>query len=363
MNDLIRTERKDTASRISVVIPAYNAAPTLPATLDSVLAQSRPAEEVIVVDDGSTDATADILAAYGNRITIVTQPNGGLAAARNAGCAAASGDLIAFLDADDICEPERLAVQEACMASDPAIVLSHSDFSAFGDDIEPRDSYFRDYYSIAGAAGDDLASLLGAQREIRMPADGQSYRFFVGDVYEQLTHGNFVHPPTMMFRRSLFDAAGTFDSEIRNMCDWDWIVRAARFGSFAFIDRPLLAYRLSALQMSGARHRLQASLDIVAVAERIRARDPELHARQRTLFRRELGMYMLDAADALADRHKPAALRMLVRSIAQRTVKPQTARIFVKALLPDFVTSGLRDAKRLLHSGRVADRRADTSLS
>lgn len=96
---------------ISVIIPAYNASTTIRAALDSVLAQTRSADEILVMDDGSTDQTLQILESYEQRVHVFRQENRGVAAARNALCARASGDLIAFLDADDIWHPDYLAVQ------------------------------------------------------------------------------------------------------------------------------------------------------------------------------------------------------------------------------------------------------------
>ena len=87
---------------ISVVIPAYNAARFLAATLESVLAQSYPVSECIVVDDGSVDSTADIVGGFEARVTLLSQTNQGVAAARNRGVLEATSKLIAFCDADDV---------------------------------------------------------------------------------------------------------------------------------------------------------------------------------------------------------------------------------------------------------------------
>jgi glycosyltransferase involved in cell wall biosynthesis len=96
---------------VSVVIPAYNAEAYLREALDSVFAQTRPPDEVVVVDDGSTDRTSEVAASYGDRVRLLRQPNRGEAAARNAGVLAARGALIAFLDADDTWLPRYLESQ------------------------------------------------------------------------------------------------------------------------------------------------------------------------------------------------------------------------------------------------------------
>src|SRR5947207_1362709 len=102
---------------LSVIIPSYKSAETLPAAIESILAQTRPANEIIVVDDGSPadangiERTADACAPYFRHIRLIRQKNAGASAARNTGIARSHGDLLAFLDADDVWEPEKLELQ------------------------------------------------------------------------------------------------------------------------------------------------------------------------------------------------------------------------------------------------------------
>jgi glycosyltransferase involved in cell wall biosynthesis len=97
--------------RVSVIIPSYQSATLVGRAVDSVLAQSIKPGEIIVIDDGSTDDTVERLRRYGDQITVLTKPNGGVASARNAGAAIATGDVLAFLDADDTWKVEKLEVQ------------------------------------------------------------------------------------------------------------------------------------------------------------------------------------------------------------------------------------------------------------
>ncbi len=113
--------------RISVVIPTYNRRATLPRALDSVLAQTLPAVEIIVVDDGSTDGTGEWLATAYPRVRLLRQPNRGVSAARNAGIAAAEGDWIALLDSDDAWLPAKLDTQAKAIAARPGHRLCHTE--------------------------------------------------------------------------------------------------------------------------------------------------------------------------------------------------------------------------------------------
>lgn len=121
--------------RISVIIPVYNGSRTIKATLDSVLQQTLPPDEILVMDDGSTDDTFSILQSYAPRVTAFHQENKGVAAARNALCARATGDLIAFLDSDDVWHPRYLEHQHHWSVEHPdavGIFAGHVDFQGYG---------------------------------------------------------------------------------------------------------------------------------------------------------------------------------------------------------------------------------------
>lgn len=114
--------------RFSVVIPAFNAAATIARAIGSVRAQSFPAHEIIVVDDGSLDATAEVVQAYGATVRLIRQQNAGVSVARNAGAAAASGDWLAFLDADDWYAPDRLKLHADWIEEDPTLDFLTGDY-------------------------------------------------------------------------------------------------------------------------------------------------------------------------------------------------------------------------------------------
>ena len=108
-----------TAPRVSTIVPAYNAAATIADAIDSAVAQQFDSFEIIVVNDGSTDATANVLDGYGDRIRILQQPNCGAVAARNAASRAACGEYLAFLDADDLWLPEKLKLTVEALDRSP----------------------------------------------------------------------------------------------------------------------------------------------------------------------------------------------------------------------------------------------------
>jgi len=326
---------------VSVVIPAFNAAATLPATLDSVLAQTYPHIEIIVVDDGSRDGTPDVLARYAPRVRGLRQANGGLAAARNAGLAAARGELVALLDADDLCEPERIGAQAALMMARPDVVLSGTEFSCFDDTGVVAERFARQYYSRLGRASSGPAAFFGEQASVDIgawlppPSAAQvDMPVLVGDVYRYLALGNFIHPPTVMFRRGLLRRIGVFDRAIPNCCDWEWLVRASRAGKFAFVDRPLLRYRRSMSQMSGPRHKLQLYSDVLANLRQFAQDDPQLPRWGGRDYRRALGTASLNLAGALVETDRLRALGLLAQAAFLGVLERNTARHLAKALAP-----------------------------
>jgi GT2 family glycosyltransferase len=133
--------------KISVIIPAYNCAATIGAALGSVFAQTLPPDEIIVVNDGSTDKTASILDSYLPRIRVLSQTNGGVSRARNRGCQIAQGDLLAFLDSDDLWHPRYLEYQASQYKNYPEAVAyftGHINFQGseiyhWGDNAWPRE--------------------------------------------------------------------------------------------------------------------------------------------------------------------------------------------------------------------------------
>ncbi|MFY8220576.1 MAG: glycosyltransferase family 2 protein [Pirellulales bacterium] len=218
---------------ISVIIPAHDAAETLGETLASVRAQSRSADEVIVVDDGSSDDTAMVATAGG--AAVVRQAQRGVAAALNAGLQATQGDFVAFLDADDLWEPDCLRAQERHLAARADLAGSVGRFSEF---------------PCPTLSIDVAARFVPRENEPAWLAGG------------------------MLLRRWAFDRAGFLDESIRVGAWIEWIDRARHAGcTFDPVDRVVLRRRLrpGTLSQSAVRN---ASLLTVARAALARRRPP-----------------------------------------------------------------------------------------
>lgn len=162
--------------RISVIIPAYNAAATIGKAIASILAQGYPAHEIIVVDDGSADATGETVQAYGDKVTYIRQDNAGPSAARNKGVQQASGEWIAFLDADDWYLPDRLLTHAEMIRDNPKLDFLVASF----DYVNPQGQLINP--SIVGTEfGQALLSRWGKQG--RALIEGEEIGRFIADQF------------------------------------------------------------------------------------------------------------------------------------------------------------------------------------
>lgn len=199
---------------VSVVIPNYNYAGYIGQAVDSVLAQTYRRVEVVVVDDGSNDDSLDVLAAYGGRVSVIEQRNAGVAAARNTGVAASSGEMVAFLDADDVWLPEKLQKQIEKITSDDEIGLVHCAMT---------------YIDLKG----EICGEATCGKEGRVADD--LLRFESGTVIGAGSTG--------LVRRDVFDSVGGFDVRLSTAADWDLCYRVAVGHQVGFVAEPLVLYR------------------------------------------------------------------------------------------------------------------------
>jgi glycosyltransferase involved in cell wall biosynthesis len=198
---------------VSVVIPTYNCAQYIGESLESIFGQSRRASEIIVVDDGSTDDTVGVLARFAPHLTVVRAAHGGYASARNHGIARATGEWIAFHDADDVALPDRLAFQSDFVAAHPA-----------------DDGIFCD-----GTRMDDGTRLVPARLARRCAG-----RFLtVNDVFA----GFPVYFQAALVRRTAIAATGPFETTLAIHPDMDYGYRLLACHRVAFADRSVFRYR------------------------------------------------------------------------------------------------------------------------
>jgi glycosyltransferase involved in cell wall biosynthesis len=201
---------------VSVIIPCYNHRDTVAAALQSALAQTFTDREIIVINDGSPDDTAEVLRPYVDRIRYYEQANAGQAVARNRGIELSRGEFIALLDDDDTWPEDKLAWQVELMRARPEIVL------VYGEDVR-----------------------VDREGRVLPPTPRRGYKRPSGRVHGDFLEGCWIASPGQtLIRRSALERIGGFDAQIWGSDDWDLYLRLAKVGQFHYENRLALNYRV-----------------------------------------------------------------------------------------------------------------------
>jgi len=297
---------EQTEATFSVVIAAYNVADVIGDALDSAFAQTLPAREVIVCDDGSTDDLDSALAPYRDRIVFMRKENGGEASAKNVAARAASGEFVAILDADDTYLPGRLEGLAAFAAARPDLDILTTDAFLDVDGTAVRRCYT------------------------------DEWTFAVEDQRAAILERNFIFGHVAV-RRERFLSVGGFDESIRWTTDWDCWIRMILGGSRAgCVAEPLAVYRVRENSLSGDRRRLVAgrvqTLEKTAARNDLSVDERAVVERSLAAHRQELGLLELRAA--LREGSREARGRALSVARNRRYPSRVRANAVAAALLP-----------------------------
>lgn len=226
------------APLVSIVIPAYNYAMFLPEAIESILSQDYPRIELLVIDDGSTDGTRELLASYGDRFWWDSQPNAGQPATLNRGWQRAGGELLAYLNADDVLAPGAVAAAVAALQAQPAAVMTYCDFALI-----------------------DRASAETARHH--MPARV--------DLPRLLRTGFAPFGPGSFMRRAAIEATAGWDPSLARVPDFDFALRLACLGTFVHVPRVMASFRVHESSISFAAPPSRVTEEAVRVVERFYA--------------------------------------------------------------------------------------------
>jgi glycosyltransferase involved in cell wall biosynthesis len=208
-----------TAANVSVIIPVYDGAPFLRETLSSVLRQTRPPSEIIVVDDGSSDRSCEVAAEFARNLRYIRKENGGPASARNVGISASSSEFVAFIDQDDLWHPAKLERQIACFDQDSELDLCYTLVNLFWD------------LSLA----EEERAYSGHRRTRRVPG---------------------YTMPTLLARRAAFERVGKLDEALTFGDGPDWAMRAMHGGlRIKLLSEVLLYHRMHSQNLTRQRER------------------------------------------------------------------------------------------------------------
>lgn len=220
--DKQKETKRPITEKISVIIPTYNRASYIRDAIESILEQTYPVFEIIVVDDGSTDNTSEVIRLYGDRIRYFWQQNSGPGAARNRGIKEAKGDYVAFLDSDDIWVQNKTKIQMDFFSKHPHLDIIFGDMANFSETEDNN------------------------MPEIKNP---KTHNYFVAhssdieQIFDCLIIGNLIPTPTVICRRACISRIGFFDEKLKIAEDYDYWLRAARICRFGFINAVLIKRR------------------------------------------------------------------------------------------------------------------------
>ena len=289
---------------ISVIIPTYNAAEYLPEAIDSVLAQTFQDFELIVVDDGSTDGTEEVVRSYGDRVRYLRQENRGPGAAKNLGIKNSRGPLVVTLDADDRWLPHKLERQYEYMREHPEIGMVNTDFSTFNEKGVMTRHYNREYRKI-----------------------------YQGDIFDRLLQKNFVGSGVVMFRRECLDRVGLFPENFMISEDWHLWLRIAKEYRVGYIDEPMAMYRWQEKSLTWDYSRSYP--DRIRVLDDIAGLYPDYFRRRGRLLRRaRSGVAMRYGYSLFNSGDYRGAARQLLYSVKQNPFQLKSYIYLLGLLVP-----------------------------
>ena len=222
-------------AKISIIIPTYNYAQYICEAIESVLNQTYKDFKIIVIDDGSTDNTKEVIKPYLNKMKYIYQQNSGPSAARNRGIQEAKGEYIAFLDADDIWLPQKLELQIKFMEKEKEVGLIFSDMILFNEKGIIKNSFLKEKLFFNKLSIKPLSS---------------TEKVIYDNVFNALLQENFIPTNTVIVKKECFNKVGFFDKTLFSVEDRDMWLRIGLFYDIGFINFPLVLTRFHETNIS-----------------------------------------------------------------------------------------------------------------
>ena len=296
--------------QISVIIPTYNAEDTIVETIQSVRQQTFQDFEIIVINDGSQDKTVELLQTIKDeRLQVFSYENGGLPAARNRGISHATGQFIAFLDADDLWTADKLELQLKALQQNPAAGVTYSWTCFMEVDEQGKAASF-------------------------LPSPQYS---FAGNVYQNLLVSDFIHSGSnTLIRREAIESTGEFDPILKSCEDWDYWLRLASKWHFVVVPKHQILYRRTSGAMS-SKVEVMKKEALIAIEKAYQAAPPELqYLKTHTLtsfYMYCTSLYLQHRTDRNGIRHAKQHLWSAIRLNPKLLLDPTTQKLLIKLLL------------------------------
>jgi GT2 family glycosyltransferase len=352
---------------VSAIIPTFNRAHCVGKAIDSALGQSHQNTEILVVDDGSTDGTRDLIEqSYAGepRVRYFFHENRGVTVTRNRGISLCRGDFVALLDSDDTWSPWKLQLQLACFRHRPEVGMVWTDMEAVGPEGEvvsrsylktmyhayrwfSREELFPHSFPLAG-----IAPGLGPVVEDR--------RLYTGEIFSQMIMGNLVHTSTVLIRRERLEKVVGYNEELRIAGeDYEFHLRACKEGPVGFIDLPTIRYQTGLPdQITGNDNRVPTALNCLkTILPWIEHKRSQINLPDRML-RLRLAEVHGWLGDALLNAGEASQARVhLHKSLRQQPCQPMVWKGMALASLPGSIRQPLRRLVRTLKGSPASEAR------
>jgi len=350
---------------VSVVIPTHNRAYCVFRAIDSVREQTHKNWEVVLVDDGSTDDTAQVISArYGNdpRVRYLYQTNAGVSAARNAGIRESRGDYVALLDSDDVWKPWKLALQLACFRSFPDVGMVWTNFEAVDSNrtvVNPRflTTMYGAYKHFPSFEG--LFEKSVHLSEVAEPGIGvdSSARAYMGNIYSSMLLGNLVHTSTVLVSKERIARVKEFDETLAlSGEDYDFHFRTCKWGKVCLVDVSSTEYQVDYKDQL-TKYGMQIALNALKTVEKAIAREKGTGAFSSPAINYVLAKDHAWITQEYLERSDYSGVRKhALLSLRHKAWQPRLVLLFCIALLPrsfaERMLNTYRRSKSLVYSDK-----------
>jgi len=303
--------------KISIIIPAYNAEDTIEETIQSVQQQTLKDFEVIVINDGSTDQTLNVLESIQDqRLKVFSYENSGVSAARNHGISLANSEFIAFLDADDLWTKDKLELQFNALNQHPEAGVAYSWTCFMNVDEYNKPSTF-------------------------LPSPQYT---FAGNVYKNLLISDFIHNGSnTLIRKQAIDSVGEFDETLRSCEDWDYWLRLAAKWSFVVVPKYQVLYRRTLGSGATSKVEVMKQAAFMAREKAFTAAPPRLHSVKKQGYSNFhlyfAGLYLQYRLDTDGLRQSQQHLLKAVFLYPKKLLDKTTQKLVIKLILRKFLPS------------------------
>ena len=332
---------------VSIIIPTFNRAHLIERAVDSAMSQVIPGDEIIIIDDDSTDNTKEVLSRYGGKIEYHKIPNAGAGAARNFGIRKSNNQLVAFLDSDDEWMPGKLELQRTLMEAEPEVLLCFSDFAVTFRDGSASRKYLINWHKDHRSWDDILGSGKSYSSIGSLPDGVEDFHVYMGNLYSSMVNNPYVPTSTLVVRRRDAGSALAFAEDLRWGEDWICYAQLARKGTAAYLECE------TAWQHGHAGERLTDStvLDAITtridIMERVWGADENYLKSNRVNYDRLLREQRLLRAGELIALGRSKEARDELKLVTSAPLKYRAL-----ASMPEFVLRAILEVRRRLKSGK-----------